>query len=328
MTVNKSNKNAGKSDERFIQKELDIDLNTFFQFMDTLPAIAFIKDSDGTALYINNYMNDVLGNQDWLKKPLKECVPPDIAEIMIQDDKETLKKGFKKIIEEVPDKKGTLRTFETYKFRIDRENNKPLLGGIAIDITAQKTTEKELFEQRSMLENIMTHSNEIFYIHDTNHELLYLSPGTFQVMGYGPDELKVKWTALMTDNPMNEAGFGKTMEAIKTGKKQKPYLLEVIHKSGEYKIVEVDESPILDETGKVTGITGAIRDVDKRIKAEIKIKENKEHLELLIKERTTDLEEKNKELERMNNLFIGREFRIKELREQVKDLEQKIKDLT
>ena len=44
----------------------------------------------------------------------------------------------------------------------------------------------------------------------------------------------------------------------------------------------------------------------------------------LVKERTAELEEKNAELERMNDVFTGREFRIKELRDRVKELELKI----
>ncbi|MBW2616938.1 MAG: hypothetical protein JRD02_12290, partial [Deltaproteobacteria bacterium] len=47
-------------------------------------------------------------------------------------------------------------------------------------------------------------------------------------------------------------------------------------------------------------------------------------LEELVKERTAELEEKNAELERMNDLFVGREFRIKELRDRVKELELNI----
>jgi len=43
-------------------------------------------------------------------------------------------------------------------------------------------------------------------------------------------------------------------------------------------------------------------------------------------ERTKELGEKVSELERMNDLFVGREFRIKELRDRVKELELEIDD--
>ena len=40
----------------------------FSLFMDTLPAAAFIKNPDGTTLYANRYMENLLGGKDWLGK--------------------------------------------------------------------------------------------------------------------------------------------------------------------------------------------------------------------------------------------------------------------
>lgn len=40
-------------------------------------------------------------------------------------------------------------------------------------------------------------------------------------------------------------------------------------------------------------------------------------------ERTAELEEKNKELERVNKLFVGRELRMAELKEEVKRLKER-----
>ena len=44
-------------------------------------------------------------------------------------------------------------------------------------------------------------------------------------------------------------------------------------------------------------------------------------LETLAKEQLKNLEEKLTELERMNDVFVEREFRIKELKDRVKELE-------
>ena len=52
-----------------------------------------------------------------------------------------------------------------------------------------------------------------------------------------------------------------------------------------------------------------------------RIQHHTEELEQYVAERTVELKEKNKELERFNNLFIDREFRIKELKERIKELE-------
>ena len=63
------------------------------------------------------------------------------------------------------------------------------------------------------------------------------------------------------------------------------------------------------------------REIEERKRAEDELNKYKEQLEELVKERTSELEERNAELERMNNAFIGREFRVKELRDRVKELE-------
>jgi DNA-binding response OmpR family regulator len=62
---------------------------------------------------------------------------------------------------------------------------------------------------------------------------------------------------------------------------------------------------------------------EKRKQAEEELAKHREHLEELVKERTKELDEKNKELKRYNRLFEGREFRIKELRDKVKELEKR-----
>jgi hypothetical protein len=42
-----------------------------------------------------------------------------------------------------------------------------------------------------------------------------------------------------------------------------------------------------------------------------------------VKQRTTDLEEINNKLHRMNRIFVGRELRMMELKSRIKELEQR-----
>ncbi|MBU4261953.1 MAG: PAS domain S-box protein [Proteobacteria bacterium] len=58
-----------------------------------------------------------------------------------------------------------------------------------------------------------------------------------------------------------------------------------------------------------------------RKQAEEKLKQLNEELEERVKERTAELEVKNVELERMNQLFVGRELRMVELKQRIRELE-------
>jgi PAS domain S-box-containing protein len=141
-----------------------------------------------------------------------------------------------------------------------------LKGGVALytDITDRRQAEEALQKSESQLQTIIEHSNELFYIHDTNNVLTYVSPTCEKILGYTPDQMKREWTELTTDNPINTKGVETTENAIKTGNIQKPYLLELRKKDGSILLVEVEESPVKDATGKVVEISGAARDVTAR----------------------------------------------------------------
>ncbi|GAB4328932.1 MAG: hypothetical protein Kow00127_21410 [Bacteroidales bacterium] len=64
-----------------------------------------------------------------------------------------------------------------------------------------------------------------------------------------------------------------------------------------------------------------------RKKTEEELAAYRKNLEEMVKERTAELEQKNAELQRFNKLFVGREFRIKELRDERKALMSRIKEL-
>ena len=136
------------------------------------------------------------------------------------------------------------------------------------------------FSDEQKLKNLLETSSNLFYQHDTNHVITYLSPQIKEILGYEVHEAMIKWTELVSDNPINEVGYKNTLKAIKTGEKQDPYELELFHKSGKKIWVEVREVPILKD-GKTISIVGTLNDITKRKINHIKLKDSEEKHRIL-----------------------------------------------
>ena len=118
--------------------------------------------------------------------------------------------------------------------RMDSEGQPMGFRGIVRDVSERKQSEKKLQESEEKLRTIIEHSNELFYIHNTDRVLAYVSPTSNAIFGYTPEEMMIKWRKLPTDNPINQRGMEKTEKAIMTGKKQTPFLLEVKKRTASY----------------------------------------------------------------------------------------------
>jgi len=184
-----------------------------------------------------------------------------------------------------------------------------LLKGALIEETYLKAEKKELTEDleesEEKFKNIIEHSSDMFYVHDTHHVLSYVSPQSEEIFGYTPKEMMVNWITLASDNPINKEGIKITETAIKTGKKQEPYLLELIRKDKRKILVEIDESPLKDENGKVIGIMGALKDVTEKKKIEKALKKEKEFSDSILSTIPLGIDVVD---ENLNILFMNKTF--------------------
>jgi len=153
-------------------------------------------------------------------------------------------------------------------------------------------TEEALRNSENKLRAIVEHSNNLFYSHTPDHILTYLSPQTQHFFDCEPKEALANWTDLMTDNPVNAEGLERTQKAIDTGERQPPYVLEAVGKKGRKLWVEVNESPVVQDS-KTVAMVGALTDITERKRAEDKLLQAKAHVEAANRE----LVEGNKQLE-------------------------------
>mgnify|MGYP003750313431 CR=1 FL=1 len=149
----------------------------------------------------------------------------------------------------------------------DLEGNIVAAVSIFNDITDRKRAEEALKESEERLRNIVENSTNVFYSHTPDNRLIYLSPQFETIFGYDPKDRMLLWTETLTDNPVNRKGIESTREAIRTGRHQPTYELELKTKDGRKVWVEVNESPVV-RGGRTVMVVGALQDITERKKAE------------------------------------------------------------
>ena len=153
--------------------------------------------------------------------------------------------------------------------------------------------------------------------------MLYVSPAYEKIWGRSTKALLdnyEEWAKAIYPDDLEYAGesFQRIVET--GGGESREY--RIVHPDGTDRWISDRGFVVYDENDVVQRIVGIAEDITERKQAEDELNKYKEHLEELVKERTAELEAKNAELEHMNSVFVGREFRIKELRDRIQALEE------
>ncbi|MBI9073661.1 MAG: PAS domain S-box protein, partial [Melioribacteraceae bacterium] len=242
---------------------------------DNSPDLILIHDMK-EILHINKSGLKLLGatNQDEVVgKPAGDFVHPDDKAIAMGDMKKLFSGEVSKIVIEqrLIQLDGKVINVELIGVPINY-GKESMIQIIGRNITERKQAEEELQESESKLLNIFENSTNLFYSHNLDHVVTYLSPQVENILGYSPEEAMIKWTELASENPINEIGFNITVKAIETGKPQPSYELELVHKNGKKVFVEVREAPLVKD-GETVSIVGSLTDITERRQAEEVLRE-------------------------------------------------------
>ncbi len=186
---------------------------------------------------------------------------------------------------------------------------------LQLEITEHEQTAKTLLKESNLLTAIIDNIPLLLTRYDPDTNISYLNKEFEKVIGWKNEEIKdIDLMEKVYPDPEYRKKAAKYMQ--KTSIEWEEF--RILSKSG--KIIDSEWSNIRLEDGTQIGIG---IDITGRKQADEELKKHREHLEELVKERTTHLEEKNEKLEHFNKLFVGRELRIKELKDQVKELKLK-----
>ncbi len=301
------------------------------QIIDVVPHFIFAKDRDGRFIMANKAVAD--GSATTLENIIGKTHPellgasPEQYEAYLKDDREVIDTGKLKFIPEedytYPD--GHTVILETTKIPFTSAGI-PAILGVSVDITERKRAEEALRKSEEKYRLLADNSIDVIWTMDLKLVFTYASSSIKNILGYTVEE----FIGTRLSQHANTKDFfymaRKALNAIKHYKRSEHVTFDtlMLHKDGTKIPVEITGKLLLNKEGLPIGIQGTTREITERIRAEEELRKHHEHLEDLVIARTADLESKNISLERLNKLFVDREFRIKELRDQVKELEEQI----
>ncbi len=267
-------------------RELKSSEEKFRLMYENAPVAYQSLDKDGKILDVNNVWmqwmgyekNEILGN--WFGEFLQSNQQDLFRKLFPVNIKKT--ETIRDVEFNLVRKDGTIINAEyTANIGRDQDGNFIRTHCVFQDVTEKKEIKFKLEENLKLIKNIMDHSTNMFYTHTVDHQLTYISPQVYQILGCSPEEAMLKWTEFLTDNPANEKGIQATLLALETGKTQPPYELELQRPDGEKVWVEVWEAPMLDD-GKVIGIAGSLTDITIRKRMESDLEDQNAFLDTII----------------------------------------------
>ena len=146
--------------------------------------------------------------------------------------------------------------------------------------TQAEAKAEEITHQLTELQAIAEHGNQLLYKYGQDRRFTYVSPQCRSLLGYDQKEL-CEQERILTNNPINQEAAECTRHAFETGERQPPYFVEVRRRDGQPVLLEMDESPLKDQEGKVVAMVGVARDVTERKKAEQALRESEERFRRL-----------------------------------------------
>jgi len=183
-TSRKAQKIAGELTEELKESE-----TRFSLFMDHLPAIAYLKDNEGKTLFVNKYLDKAIGASNWIGKNIFEVFPNKVGETLLADDLKVINEGYEKIEESITESDGKEHFFETRKFIIPREGQKPFIGCISLDITERKEAENAIIENAKRIKNLFDSIPISYQSLDENGCFIEVNDEWLKLMNYTREEI-------------------------------------------------------------------------------------------------------------------------------------------
>lgn len=195
-----------------------------------------------------------------------------------------------------------------------------------LDEVAERDAELRASEER--YRSLIRKVQAAIVLHDGQGRILDSNPLAQELLGLTADQFRGRslidpeWRFLREDGSVLPVAEYPVSLVLSTRQPLRGHLTGISRPDRDRVLwVLVNAEPEYDAAGNIALIIVSFIDITERKQAEEALLKLNEELDLRVRMRTAELEEKNSELERANRLFVGRELRMIELKERIRELE-------
>jgi len=255
--------------------------------------------------------------------------PEELVKLIYEEDRQRFFSNFQKRIQgenisleaeyrlETTD--GTIKWVALCSSRIEYLNEPATLTTF-LDITERKRAEEALAKSEEKYRLLVENQTDLIVKVDLEGRFVFVSPSYCEMFGKKEEELLGK-KFLPLVHKDDKAATEEAMKALYSP----PHTVYIEQRAGTKKgwlwLAWVDTA-VLNAEGKVKEIIGVGRDITARKQAEEALKKLNDDLEIQVEEKTRELKKQVDELERFRDATVEREFRMKELRDEIKRLRE------
>lgn len=283
------------------QEKINQSEKRFRDLSDLLPQTVWEADLNGKLTFVNKHGLDLFGYSkedvfngvsiyNTLAPEVREKAVENIAKRLKGDLNDLVGNEYKSI-----KKDGSIFPSLIYSSAIIENNLLTGIRGITFDITEIKNAQKELKESEEKYRTLMESMNEVVIMTDTSQKVLYVNKKFTEKLGYTPSEIIGKEAYKILQDP-NDFELIENINIQRNNTILSSYELVFIAKDGSRIDFLVSGAPVEGNDGKIIGSIGTMIDITEKKIIEKELKKYRDHLELLVQERTDELQAANEEL--------------------------------
>lgn len=187
-------------------------------------------------------------------------------------------------------------------------------------LTKRKAAEETLNRERSLLRCIIDSASDLIFIKNRDSVYLACNKASEEFVGLPEYEQIGKTDVDFFGQEIGRSIREFDLRVIEGGTSFRTEEW-VTYPDGRRVLLDTLKVPFYGADGEISGLVGICRDITERKQAEEELIRLNDELEQRVKQRTAELETKNAELQKMNKVFVGRELRMIELKERIRELE-------